>query len=88
VRTLSALYVVEDAALGGRRLPGLVRLGALAGRQFFIGRGVRFGAAWVGYLGRLAAIGPKPAAQVAAVSAATETFTVFGTWLNHWNETK
>lgn len=91
-RKLGALYVVEGAALGGRvlarGLDGMAGPGTVEGRRFFIGRGALSGPAWVGYLSRLASIDPNPAARAAVVSAATETFEVFETWLSHWNETK
>lgn len=90
-RQLGALYVVEGSALGGRQLcRGLDRLlgtAAIDGRRFFAGRNADTGAAWTGFLDRLASIGPEPVGRAALVSAAIETFEVFETWLNGWDET-
>jgi heme oxygenase len=90
-RRLGALYVVEGSALGGRQLcRGLDRLlgkAAIEGRRFFAGRGADTGAAWTGYLDRLAAVAPEPACQAALIAAATETFTIFEDWLGGWDTT-
>jgi heme oxygenase len=88
-RRLGALYVVEGSALGGRQLyRGLDRLlGAASadGRRFFAGRGAGTGAAWLGYLDRLAAVGPD---RAAVVGAAIETFAVFEAWLGGWSDAR
>lgn len=91
-RHLGALYVVEGSALGGRQLcRGLDRLlgkEAIDGRRFFAGHGADTGKAWTGFLDRLAAVGPEPGGRAALVSAAIQTFELFETWLNGWDETK
>lgn len=88
-RRLGALYVVEGSALGGRLLcRGLDRLlgaAAVEGRRFFAGRGAGTGDAWRNFLDRLASVGPDPIRRAALVSAATETFEVFETWLSGWS---
>jgi len=88
-RRLGALYVVEGSALGGRQLcrglDGLLGVAATEGRRFFAGRGAGTGAAWVGFLDRLALVGRDPLSQAALVSAAVETFEVFETWLSGWS---
>jgi len=88
-RRLGALYVVEGSALGGRLLClGLDHLlGAASpdGRRFFAGRGAGTGAAWRGFLDRLASVGPEPMGRAALVSAAAETFEIFETWLSGWS---
>ena len=90
-RVLGALYVVEGSALGGRQLyRGLDHLfgrEARDGRHFFAGRGAGTGAAWLGYLGRLAAIGPEQGSRDKVVIAAVETFAVFENWLSGWDKT-
>jgi len=89
-RRLGALYVVEGSALGGRQLARSLEtlLGANSreGRHFFVGRGSGTGAAWSGFLDRLATVGPEPAGRVALVSAAVETFELFETWLGGWSD--
>jgi heme oxygenase len=89
---LGALYVVEGSALGGRQLcRGLDRLlgaDAIEGRRFFAGRGDGTGAAWRGFLDRVASVDTGPISQAALVSAAVETFGVFETWLSGWSETE
>ena len=91
-RRLGAHYVVEGSALGGRQLcrglDPLLGRGSMEGRQFFAGRGAGTGEAWLGFLGRLAAVGPEPAGRATLVSAAVETFEVFETWLNGWSDIK
>lgn len=90
-RRLGALYVVEGSALGGRQLcRGLDRLlgrQAIDGRRFFAGRGAETGAAWLGYLDRLAAAGPEPTRRDGVIGAAIETFAVFEKWLSGWDKT-
>ena len=60
---------------------------AIDGRRFFAGRGAETGAAWLGYLDRLAAAGPQPARRDAVIGAAIETFGVFEKWLSGWDKT-
>jgi heme oxygenase len=91
-RKLGALYVIEGSALGGRQLyRGLDRLfgqDGVDGRRFFAGRGTGTGAAWTGYLHRLAAVGADRVGRAAAIDAAIETFAVFEHWLGGWSETR
>jgi heme oxygenase (biliverdin-IX-beta and delta-forming) len=86
---LGGLYVVEGAALGGRilarRLDPLLGIDAAAGRSFFLGNGADTGAAWRGYLARLAGISPDAGTRQRVVTAAIATFAAFETWLHDWN---
>lgn len=89
-RRLGALYVVEGSALGGRQLcrglDKLLGVAAIEGRRFFAGRGAGTGDAWLGFLDRLASVGPDPTGRAALVSAAVETFEIFESWLSGWSE--
>jgi len=87
-RRLGALYVVEGSTLGGRHLArGLERLlgaGGSSGRQFFLGRGGKTGAAWNAFLARLTLGAGTPHDHREIVAAAVGTFRVFEDWLSGW----
>jgi heme oxygenase len=91
-RKLGALYVVEGSALGGRALcrglDALLGVSAIEGRRFFAGRGAGTGAAWLGFLAQIVALGSDPITRATLVHGAVETFELFENWLHGWDETQ
>ncbi|WP_188449269.1 biliverdin-producing heme oxygenase [Sphingomonas psychrolutea] len=87
---LSARYVVEGSALGGRglarQLDGLLGSGVTAGRRFFTGHGAQTGAVWRAYLDQVSRVPPGPSTRTAVVAGATDTFAIFEQWLEGWND--
>jgi heme oxygenase len=86
---LGARYVIEGAALGGqvlaKRLDALLGHSGVAGRRFFIGRGVATGSAWRSFLAELHAFDAEAAPCRALIQAALDTFGAFEHWLAGWS---
>ena len=87
-RRLGALYVVEGAMLGGRKLAQ--RLAPLLdsmdsrGRHFFMGRGARTYDAWNAYLEQLTQVSGRPRVRKELVASAVDTFNSFEEWMDGW----
>ena len=79
---MGALYVLEGSTLGGKMISKMItdKLGSDTSVAFFSGYGAETGPMWKKFIGYLEHPSHKAGSE-AILTAASETFRLFGTWL-------